>query len=52
MCVCVYVSRGGVGGSQPKNWTNSCRGVELGMNPLNLGQFSKTHAFFTRYWIP
>ena len=23
-----------------------------GVHPLNLGKFSKTHAFFTRYWIP
>ena len=26
--------------SQPKNWTNSCRGVGLVVHPLNLGQFS------------
>ena len=31
--------------SQPKNWANSCRGVGLGVHPLNLGKFSKTHAF-------
>ena len=42
----------GVGVSQPKNWANSCIGVGLGVHPLNLGHFSKTHAFFTRYWIP
>ena len=32
-----------MGVSQPKN--DSCRGVGLGVHPLNLGQFSKTHAF-------
>ena len=43
-------SRVRVGGvTQPKNWANACRGVGLGVHPLNLGQFSKTHAFFTRY---
>ena len=41
VCVCVCVCVGGGGGcSQPKNWANSCRGVELGVHPLNLGQFS------------
>ena len=40
-------SRGvGRGVSQPKNWANSCRGVGFGVRPLNLGHFSKTHAFF------
>ena len=34
------------GVSQPKNWANSCRAVGLGVHPLNLGQFSKIHAFF------
>ena len=47
---CVCVGGGGVR-SQPKNWTNSCRGGGVGVHPLNLDQFSKTHAFFTRYWI-
>ena len=56
MCVCAGGGQvgGGAGGpgSQPKNWANSCRGVGLGVHPLNLDQLSKTHAFFTRYWIP
>ena len=24
----------------------------VGVHPLNLVQFSKSHAFFTRYWVP
>ena len=31
--------------SHAKNWANSCIGVGLGVHSLNLGQFSKTHAF-------
>ena len=37
----------------PHTWENSCREAGFSrMHTLNLGQFSKTHAFFTRYWIP
>ena len=31
--------------SQPKDWANACIWEGLGVHPLNLGQFSKTHAF-------
>ena len=39
MCV------GGSGGSQPKNWANSYRGVVLGYFPENWANFLKSMLF-------
>ena len=48
MCVCVCVG----GGFTIYELGKFMERGRVGVHSLNLGQFSKTHAFFTRYWIP